>query len=195
MRIRPQTQPTLASSCPVDRPLLRFPISDQSIVSSLFYCFLQLIISWITGRLADHDRGEASAAGRFPPLQRVSSSSSLPHRKEKKRKTANGTAPHRIIFLLGLGGLVCEGRSLSPVLLSASKKGIGGGRLRVLSFLGAGISSRSASAPALVAWWNGMEWDGRERTRLRQRSRPPTTCHFRRVRQHFLVWEKKGEWR
>jgi hypothetical protein len=41
----------------------------------------------------------------------------------------------------------------------------------------------------------GTEWDGMERTGLRQLGRQPTTCHFRRVRQHFLVWEKKGEWR
>lgn len=55
MRIRPQTQPTLVSSC-ADRLLLRFPISDQPIPSCLFfflcgdlsclcYSLLQLIIS------------------------------------------------------------------------------------------------------------------------------------------------------
>lgn len=54
--MRPQTQPTLLSSCPADRLWLRFPISDKSVLSAVGTIFLVLLLICSVHQAVSHCR-------------------------------------------------------------------------------------------------------------------------------------------
>jgi hypothetical protein len=110
----------------------------------------------LPSRLTDHDRREASEAGRFSPSP-PSAVSSSPSRIEEQR-------PEPLVTASSRPWRPYERRCRPSAFRRGRKES--GRRLRFLSF-GAGISShnpsRSASASAVVAWWNGMGWNGAHR--------------------------------
>lgn len=157
MRIRPQTQPTLVSSCLADGLLLRFPISDQSVLSCLFCCFVYLL-----DHLMTHHRSRPERSFSRPALSPSPVSLFLSHPHKKKTETgplltASSTRSRR----------PCEQAAALRCRPSSFRRGRKESAGDCAFFLGAGISSpnpsRSASASALVAWWNGMEWNGAHR--------------------------------
>jgi hypothetical protein len=126
-----------------------------------------------------------------PPGAFPISSESLPlaPAQEKKPKQ-NRSSQH---LLPGLGGHVNRRR---PCAVARPPFGEEERNRRetVLSFLERESARPIQAGQHRLRLWllGGTEWNGMERTGLRQLGRQPTTCHFRRVRQHFLVWEKKG---
>jgi hypothetical protein len=140
----------------------------------------------LPSRLTDHDRREASEAGRFSPSP-PSAVSSSPSRIEEQR-------PEPLVTASSRPWRPYERRCRPSAFRRGRKES--GRRLRFLSLeRESALTIRAGQHQRRLWLLGGTEWDGMERTGLRQLGRQPTTCHFRRVRQHFLVWEKKGEWR
>jgi hypothetical protein len=122
------------------------------------------------------------------------SSESLPlaPAQEKKQKQ-NRSSQH---LLPGLGGHVNRRRpSLSPVLLSARKKGIGG-RLCFLSWSGNQLAqSKQVSIGfgfGCLVERNGMEWSAPD---YGSWAGSPPHATFGECASIFSSWRKRGEWR